>query len=504
MTDTAPPEQPATDTPGGGDRAFVRVAFPAPAPVSSAPARTLPAVALVTLDRPAALNALSFDLLDQLATALEALDADPACGAIVITGSGDRAFAAGADIRELAPQTSASLTTGGRFATWDRVGAIGLPLIAAVRGIALGGGCELAMACDMIVAAEDATFGQPEIRLGVMPGAGGTQRLTRAIGKARAMELILTGRTMSAAEAAAAWPRHARRPHRGDPGRRARARGTDRLDAAAGRAGREGRGPRRIRAEPPRRPGPRTRRVLSIVRYRRTRPRGWPPSCRNARPSGRDADPNAHGGGRDGARPAGRERYRSRSRARLRRRAGPGDPRHDRRTSSRRSIPGARQRPLVGSRVPQLSPADSPEQDWTIARGLLYPAFRPVGTSGLAMESIDRETLAAHAERSHAQPLLDQGPAGLPVVYTIDAGAYDIVVNGDHLLSWGVEPSQIQDAALRNLAAWSATAPWTDEVSGDRRLISSDTGTRLGRRADPAAGGHRASRRASSARLVAS
>jgi len=123
-----------------------------------------------------------------------------------------------------------------------------------------------------------------------------------------------------------------------------------------------------------------------------------------------------------------------------------------------------------------LSPADSPEQDWTIARGLLYPAFRPVGTGGLPMESIDRETLAAHAERSHAQPLLDEGPAGLPVVYTIDAGAYDIVVNGDHLLSWAVEPSEVQDAALRNLAAWSATAPWTDEVSGDRRLISSDTG----------------------------
>jgi hypothetical protein len=126
--------------------------------------------------------------------------------------------------------------------------------------------------------------------------------------------------------------------------------------------------------------------------------------------------------------------------------------------------------------VATSSPADAPEQDWTNARDLLYPAFRPVGTGGLAMESIDRETLAAHASQSHAQPLLDQGPAGLPVVYTIDAGAYDIVVNGDHLLAWGIEPAEIQDAALRNLAAWSATAPWTDEVSGDRRLISSDTG----------------------------
>jgi hypothetical protein len=122
------------------------------------------------------------------------------------------------------------------------------------------------------------------------------------------------------------------------------------------------------------------------------------------------------------------------------------------------------------------SPVDAPEQDWTRARDLLYPAFRPVGTQGLALESIDRETLAARAGQSHAQPLLDVGPAELPVVYTIDAGAYDIIVNGDHLLAWGVEPAEIQDAAMRNLAAWSAGAPWTDEVSGERRLISSDTG----------------------------
>jgi hypothetical protein len=125
---------------------------------------------------------------------------------------------------------------------------------------------------------------------------------------------------------------------------------------------------------------------------------------------------------------------------------------------------------------PPHSAAEAPEHDWATARDLIYPAFRPVGTQGLALASIDRETLAAHATQSHAQPLLDEGPAGLPVVYTIDAGAYDIVVNGDHLLSWGVEPSEVQDAAMRNLATWSATAPWTDEVSGDRRLISSDTG----------------------------
>ncbi len=95
---------------------------------------------------------------------------------------------------------------------------------------------------------------------------------------------------------------------------------------------------------------------------------------------------------------------------------------------------------------------------------------------GLHIDSIDRDSLAAHATQSHAQPLLDEGPAGLPVVYTINAGSFDIVVNGDHLLSWGVEPAEVQDAAMRNLSIWSASAPWTDEVSGDRRLISSETG----------------------------
>ena len=201
MTDAAPPTDRSRMARDEEPAALVRVAFPAPAPASAAPDATIAGVALVTLDRPEALNALSFDLLDELAAILEALDADPACRAIVITGSGDRAFAAGADIRELAGQTAASLTAGGRFGVWDRLAAIGLPMIAAVRGFALGGGCELAMTCDMIVAAEDATFGQPEIRIGVMPGAGGTQRLTRAIGKAKAMELILTGRTMSTREA---------------------------------------------------------------------------------------------------------------------------------------------------------------------------------------------------------------------------------------------------------------------------------------------------------------
>jgi enoyl-CoA hydratase len=191
VTQTAPTQsaQPA-------ERNLVRLDFPAPTTTGSAAG-----VALVTLERPDVLNALSFDLLDELAAILDRLDADRDCRAIVLTGSGSRAFAAGADIRELARQTPVSLLVEDRFAVWDRIGAIRTPLIAAIRGFALGGGCELAMSCDIIVAAEDASFGQPEINLGVMPGAGGTQRMTRAIGKARAMDLILTGRTIGAVEA---------------------------------------------------------------------------------------------------------------------------------------------------------------------------------------------------------------------------------------------------------------------------------------------------------------
>jgi enoyl-CoA hydratase len=165
------------------------------------PPELLPGVALVTLNRARALNALSFALLLRLAEAVEALDADPACRAIVITGAGTRAFAAGADVAELAAQTPESLAVSPGFRGWDRVAAVGTPTIAAVRGFALGGGAELALACDMIVAGDEATFGQPEINLGVIPGAGGTQRLARAIGKARTMELVLTGRRVDAAEA---------------------------------------------------------------------------------------------------------------------------------------------------------------------------------------------------------------------------------------------------------------------------------------------------------------
>lgn len=181
---------------------LVRVAFPAPAPFGSG--QPPAGVALVTIDRPEALNALSFAVLAQLVSAGRALDADPACRCIVLTGSGSRAFAAGADIRELAGQTPDSLAAGRGLDRWDELREIGLPIIAAVRGYALGGGCELALACDLIVAGEDAQFGQPEIKIGVIPGAGGTQRLTRAIGKARAMDMILTGRSITAREADAA------------------------------------------------------------------------------------------------------------------------------------------------------------------------------------------------------------------------------------------------------------------------------------------------------------
>ena len=186
----------------------IRVEFPAPLPAGRSADAAIPGpsaahVALVTLDRPDRLNALDSTLLAQLADALETLDTSDGCRAIVLTGAGTRAFAAGADIRQLAGQTPESLAAGGEWGSWDRIGRIATPLIAAVRGYALGGGCELAMACDLIVAGDDATFGQPEIRIGVMPGAGGTQRLTRAIGKARAMDLILTGRSITAREAAA-------------------------------------------------------------------------------------------------------------------------------------------------------------------------------------------------------------------------------------------------------------------------------------------------------------
>ncbi len=182
------------------ERTRVRADHPALHPVSGQP---VDGVALLTLDRPEVLNALDTRTMKELVEALERLDGDGSCRCVVLTGAGDRAFAAGADIRELAEATPVSLTVANTFARWERIRRVRVPIIAAVRGFALGGGCELAMACDMIVAADDALFGQPEIRIGVIPGAGGTQRLTRALGKARAMELILTGRNMTALEAEA-------------------------------------------------------------------------------------------------------------------------------------------------------------------------------------------------------------------------------------------------------------------------------------------------------------
>jgi enoyl-CoA hydratase len=154
----------------------------------------------VLLNRPRQLNALSGELMDELVAALHDLDRDESVRCIVLGGS-ERAFAAGADIAELAAATPVSLYQGRRIERWDAIRSVRTPLVAAVSGFCLGGGCELAMACDLIVASETAKFGQPEINLGVMPGAGGTQRLTRAVGKAVAMDMILSGRMLGAEEA---------------------------------------------------------------------------------------------------------------------------------------------------------------------------------------------------------------------------------------------------------------------------------------------------------------
>jgi enoyl-CoA hydratase len=161
------------------------------------------AVALIRLNRPQVLNALNLQLMDELVAALEAYDADDAVRVVVITGD-EKAFAAGADISEMAGVSSAEMRERNQFEKWERIKKIRKPLIAAVSGAALGGGCELAMLCDIIVASETAKFGQPEINLGLMPGAGGTQRLVRAVGKSLAMEVVLNGRFLSAQEALAA------------------------------------------------------------------------------------------------------------------------------------------------------------------------------------------------------------------------------------------------------------------------------------------------------------
>ncbi len=156
--------------------------------------------ALLRFNRPEVLNALNIAVMEELVARLEQFDLDPSIRCIVLTGD-EKAFAAGADITEMAGASAMEMLLRDQFARWDRIRKIKTPIIAAVSGYALGGGCELAMTCDIIVASETAKFGQPEINIGVIPGAGGTQRLTRAVGKAKAMEMVLTGRMISADEA---------------------------------------------------------------------------------------------------------------------------------------------------------------------------------------------------------------------------------------------------------------------------------------------------------------
>jgi enoyl-CoA hydratase len=157
-------------------------------------------VGKITLNRPEALNALNLTLMEEALSAAWEFDRDPGIGAILVTGS-PKAFAAGADIKEMQPKSYLDMYLEDWFAAWDLLARVRTPLVAAVAGFALGGGCELAMACDIVLAADNAKFGQPEITLGVIPGIGGSQRLTRAVGKAKAMDLCLTGRLMDAAEA---------------------------------------------------------------------------------------------------------------------------------------------------------------------------------------------------------------------------------------------------------------------------------------------------------------
>ncbi len=156
--------------------------------------------AIVQFNRPDVLNALNMKLMEEVVGALESLDKEQDVRCVILTGN-EKAFAAGADIKEMADTSAIEMLTRDQFARWDRIRKIKKPIIAAVSGFALGGGCELAMTCDMVVASETAKFGQPEINIGVMPGAGGTQRLTRAVGKVKAMEMVLTGRMISAEEA---------------------------------------------------------------------------------------------------------------------------------------------------------------------------------------------------------------------------------------------------------------------------------------------------------------
>ncbi len=158
-------------------------------------------VGVITINRPEALNAINSDVMEGLLQAVAAFDADDAIGCIVLTGAGDKAFVAGADIKEMASKSYMEMYLDDRQSGWEVFANTRKPMVAAVNGFALGGGCEIAMMCDFIIASDKAKFGQPEIKLGVIPGWGGTQRLAKAVGKAKAMDLILTGRMMDAAEA---------------------------------------------------------------------------------------------------------------------------------------------------------------------------------------------------------------------------------------------------------------------------------------------------------------
>ena len=230
-------------------------------------------VGVVLMNRPKQLNALSGELMGAVVAALQELDDDPEIRAIVL-GGGERAFAAGADIAELAAGTPISLYENRRIDAWDTIRDLRTPVVAAVSGFCLGGGCELAMLCDLIVASETAKFGQPEINLGVLPGAGGTQRLTRAVGKAIAMDMILTGRMLGAREALDARARRARRREGGVARRGEARRGARSPRRARSPCGsRRRRSTRRSRRRSPSASSSSGARSISRARPR-TRPRG--------------------------------------------------------------------------------------------------------------------------------------------------------------------------------------------------------------------------------------
>ena len=203
-------------------------------------------VGLVTLNRPEALNALNKATMDELVAAVTAMDTDPEVGAVVVTGSA-KAFAAGADIKEMQSKGYMDMYAADWFRGWEDFTRLRIPVVAAVSGFALGGGCELAMMCDFIIAGDNAKFGQPEINLGVLPGMGGSQRLTRAVGKSKAMDMILTGRFMDAEEAERAGPGVPRGPGRRRRRGGAEGRRGDRLQVQAGGDGGQGSGQRGLR-----------------------------------------------------------------------------------------------------------------------------------------------------------------------------------------------------------------------------------------------------------------